>query len=145
MLDDHRRPDRTPRHGAARTAVGPDDLPVFQQWLDDPAIEHNVVRYIAQRSKHWPPHYSLLENRLTDATLPSISFGRHNCSQKWKIEPADRWTSTWGPAVAAWAAGQRVTKLIGHDASPADTRRCAHAEAMVSPLYDYRYPLREWG
>ena len=120
-------------------------LPLFQTWLDRHDIRHQIVRYVPQRFKHWPPYYSLLENCLTNATLPSISFGRHSCSQKWKIEPADRWTAQWPPAIAAWACGQRVTKLIGYDASPADTRRYAHAEGMVSDLYDYRYPLRDWG
>ena len=70
-------------------------LPVFQEWMDAHGVEHHIVRYVPQRFKHWPPYYSLLENCLTNATLPSISFGRHSCSQKWKIEPADRWTSTW--------------------------------------------------
>ncbi|MCW2338160.1 hypothetical protein M2337_002393 [Sphingobium sp. B2D3A] len=122
-----------------------DCLPVFQRWMDGRHIEHHVVRYIPKRFKHWPPYYSLLENCLTNATLPSISFRRHSCSQKWKIQPQDQWVANWEPAKAAWARGQKVIKLIGYDSSPADSRRYAHREGHVSDLYDYHYPLREWG
>src|SRR3546814_18408028 len=31
------------------------------------------------------------------------------------------------------------------DASPADTRRYAHASTIESDLFECRYPLREWG
>ena len=100
--------------------------------------------YEPKRFKHWPPYTSLLENCLTNATLPSISFGRHQCSLKWKVEPADRWTSQWQPATDAWARGDRVKKLIGYDASPADDRRYAHVADRHDPLYEYQYPLRNW-
>lgn len=118
--------------------------PIFQRWMDRHHIEHHVVRYVPKRFKHWPPYFSLLENCLTNATLPSISFGRHSCSQKWKIQPQDQWVNSWSPAQEIWARGGRVVKLIGYDNSPADSRRYAHREGHVSDLYDYRYPLREW-
>lgn len=119
-------------------------LPIFQKWMNDHGIEHHVVRYVPKRFKHWPPYFTLLENCLTNATLPSISFGRHSCSSKWKIQPQDQWVANWEPARAAWARGERVVKLIGYDSSPADTRRYAHREGHISSLYDYHYPLRDW-
>jgi hypothetical protein len=61
-------------------------LPIFQRWMDRRHIEHHVVRYVPKRFKHWPPYFSLLENCLTNATLPSISFGRHSCSLGLPIE-----------------------------------------------------------
>jgi len=61
-------------------------LPIFQRWMDRHHIEHHVVRYVPKRFKHWPPYFSLLENCLTNATLPSISFGRHSCSLGLPIE-----------------------------------------------------------
>ena len=120
-------------------------LPLFQQWMDERGIEHHVVRYTPRRFKNWPPYFTLLENCLTNATLPSISFGRHSCSQKWKIQPQDRWVSDWKPAQDCWRRGGKVLKLIGYDASPADSRRYAHREGHISERFDYRYPLREWG
>ena len=95
-------------------------LPIFQRWMDRHHIEHHVVRYVPKRFKHWPPYFSLLENCLTNATLPSISFGRHSCSQKWKIQPQDQWVNSWAPAQKIWAEGGKVVKLIGYDSSPAD-------------------------
>lgn len=120
-------------------------LPLFQQWMNAHGIENHVVRYVPQRFKHWPPYFTLLENCLTNATLPSISFGRHSCSQKWKIQPQDQWVAGWKLAQDCWRDGGKVVKLIGYDASPADSRRYAHREGHVSERFDYRYPLREWG
>ena len=107
-------------------------------------IPYEVVRYVPQRFKHWPPYYSILANVLTNATLPSISLGRHSCSLKWKVAPQDAFLRQWAPAQAAWKRGQKVIRLIGYDASPADTRRYAHASGLVDPLFECRYPLREW-
>lgn len=120
-------------------------LPIFQRWMDRHHIEHHVVRYVPKRFKHWPPYFTLLENCLTNATLPSISFGRHSCSAKWKIQPQDQWVAGWSRAREIWARGGKVVKLIGYDSSPADSRRYAHREGHVSDLYDHQYPLREWG
>src|SRR3546814_2047339 len=36
-------------------------------------------------------------------------------------------------------------RLIGYDASPADTRRYTNASTITSDLFECRYPLREWG
>lgn len=118
---------------------------LFSKWLADHGVPVTVVRYQPQRFKHWPPYASLSENCFTNATLPSISFGRHSCSQKWKIEPQDRWTETWEPAVACWAAGGKVRKLIGYDAGPRDSRRYAHAEGHRDDRFEYDYPLQRWG
>jgi len=113
-------------------------------WMAARHIPYEVVRYLPQRFKHWPPYYSILANVLTNATLPSISLGRHSCSLKWKIAPQDTFLKQWKPAKAAWARGQKVTRLIGYDVSPADSRRHAHASTLDDPLFACRYPLREW-
>jgi hypothetical protein len=120
-------------------------LELFRTWLADRGVRLEVVRYEPQRFKHWPPYRSLDENCFTNGTLPSISFGRHSCSQKWKIEPQDAWVEQWEPALACWATGGKVVKLIGYDAGPADSRCYAHAEGHADSRFDYRYPLREWG
>jgi len=113
-------------------------------WMEARGIAYEVVRYVPQRFKHWPPYYSILANVLTNATLSSISMGRHSCSLKWKVAPQDAFLRQWAPAKAAWARGQKVVRLIGYDASPADTRRYAHAAGLPDPLFECRYPLREW-
>lgn len=120
-------------------------VPLFRQWMNDHGVENHLVRYEPKRFRHWPPYYSLLENLLTNGTLPSITFNRHSCSAKWKIAPQDRWTENWPPALAAWGRGERVIKLIGYDCSPADNRRYAEREGHEDRRFHFRYPLREWG
>lgn len=120
-------------------------LELFRAWLAERGITLTVVRYEPKRFKHWPPYRTLDENCFTNGTLPSISFGRHSCSQKWKIEPQDAWTEAWEPALACWATGGRVVKLIGYDAGARDSKRYAHAEGHLDERFDYQYPLREWG
>ncbi|KEQ53758.1 hypothetical protein BV95_01974 [Sphingobium chlorophenolicum] len=118
---------------------------VMAAWMEARGIPYEVVRYVPRRFKHWPPYYSILSNVLTNATLPSISMGRHSCSLKWKVAPQDAFLKRWAPAQAAWARGQKVIRLIGYDASPADSRRYAHAATIDDPLFDCRCPLRDWG
>jgi hypothetical protein len=118
---------------------------MFYGWLRDRGVRCEIVRYEPKRFKHWPPYATLDENCFTNGTLPSISFGRHSCSQKWKIEPQDAFLETWEPAVACWAAGGKVRKLIGYNAGKADGRRYAHAEGHQDPRFEYEYPLRVWG
>ena len=114
-------------------------------WLRARGIRCETVRYEPRRFKHWPPYRTLDENCFTNGTLPSISFGRHSCSQKWKIEPQDRFVQSWEPAREWWARGGKVTKCIGYDAGDRDNKRYAHAEGHLDPRYQYEYPLREWG
>lgn len=120
-------------------------IPIFRDWMDAHGIANEMVRYRPKRFKHWPPYADLLENCLTNGTLPSIAFGRSVCSAKWKIAPQDAWTKAWPPARQAWARGQKVVRLIGFDCGPRDSQRFAHAEGLDSELFEYRYPLREWG
>lgn len=118
---------------------------IMAAWMAARGIPYEVVRYVPRRFKHWPPYYSILANVLTNATLPSISMGRHSCSLKWKVAPQDAFLKQWAPARAAWARGQKVIRLIGYDASPADSRRYAHAATIGDPLFDCQCPLRDWG
>jgi hypothetical protein len=120
-------------------------LDVIRPWMAARGIPFEIVRYQPRRFKHWPPYYSLLEMALTNATLPSKSLGGSSCSLKYKKAPQDAFLNTWQPAIDAWARGQKVTRLIGFDAGKRDTLRYTHAAKIDDPLYDYRYPLREWG
>lgn len=120
-------------------------IPVFRRWLDDHDIENHIVRYQPKRFKHWPPYATLLENLLTNGTLPSITFARHSCSLKWKVEPQHRYVKNWAPARECWARGEKCVKLIGYDAGPSDTRRYRKQEAITDDHYMIVCPLREWG
>ena len=41
------------------------------------------------------------------------------------------------PALDCWAAGGKVVRAIGFDASPADQRRSNHAGKIDDPLYSF--------
>lgn len=120
-------------------------IPLFRDWMDAHGVPNVVVEYKVTHCKHWPPYNDLLEACLTNGTLPSIAFGLHSCSARHKISPQDKWVKAWPPTLHAWARGRKVVRLIGYDCSPRDNKRYAHREGHASDLYDYRYPLREWG
>ena len=120
-------------------------IKMFSVLLQKRGICVVIVRYTPKNFKNWPPYRTLEENCLTNGTLPSKAFGFGSCSLKWKVAPQHTWLKSWAPARAVWAAGGRVVKLIGYDCSPADDKRYAEALLCTDPLYDYRYPLREWG
>lgn len=123
-----------------------DYLPVAQQWCRDNSFPPiTVVGYTPKDFKHWPPYHSLGENCLTNGTLPSLAFGFKSCSLKWKVEPQNKFCKKWAPAQQCWAAGGKVHKYIGYDASPKDRKRFAHAVGMEDPLYEYHYPLIDAG
>lgn len=119
-------------------------LDIIRPWMADHNIHYELVSYIPKRFKHWPPYFGILEMCLTNATLPSKSLGGSICSLKYKKAPQDAFLANWKPAKDAWARGQRVIRLIGYDAGPRDTQRANHARSIDDPLYDCRYPLREW-
>lgn len=124
-------------------AYGRDVMPAWLDRVGFPQIQ--VVTYQPQNFKNWPPYSSLEENCLTNSTLPSLAFGFKSCSQKWKIQPQDKWVAGWQPARDAWSAGEKVRKTIGYDAGPADLRRRNHAGSLEDDRYDYDYPLITWG
>ena len=123
-----------------------DYLPIIQAWLRKVGFPPvTVVENVVSDYKHWPKYSGLIENCLTNATLPSLAFGFKSCSLKTKVAPQNKFTDAWQPAINCWAAGNKVRKIIGYDASPKDRRRFAHAVGMQDPQYDYWYPLIDWG
>jgi hypothetical protein len=119
---------------------------LFQRWLESvgfPSI--TVVRYVPPRA----PYADLEGNCTSNETLPSLAFGHHSCSLKWKVAPQDKWLKTWPLAVQIWAAGGKVKKAIGYDASPADEKRARKTYRIGggknAHLVEYWYPLQEWG
>ena len=124
-------------------AYGRDVMTPWLQSVGFPPI--TTVSYLPKNFKNWPPYRSLEENCLTNSTLPSLAFGFKSCSQKWKIQPQDKWVAAMPEAQAAWFAGLKVCKAIGYDAGPKDIRRRNHAGSLEDARFSYRYPLIEWG
>jgi hypothetical protein len=125
-------------------------LPIINAYLQKHGFpEVHVVQYIPRNFKNWPPYYGLEQNCLTNGTLPSISFSFQfkSCSQKWKAAPQHKYIQNWDPARDWWAAGGKVKKIIGYDASPKDQKRVTYAcnAEVEDEHYEYWYPLQEWG
>ena len=83
--------------------------------------------------------------------LPSASYGRHSCADKWKIRPQQYFDRRWPPAVDAWKQGRKVIVAIGYDAGRRDGARTCNAMAFQAKSnldmrrYRYWHPLVEWG
>jgi hypothetical protein len=126
-------------------------LEIINEWLEYVGFPPvTVVRYVPQKFKHWPPYYTIEENCLTNGTLPSLAYGGHACSSKWKIQAQAKYLKTWAPAVQAWAAGVKVTKCIGFEASPHELRRTKRCSTFAVQDEDQTkttltFPLQDWG
>ncbi|MDB6032169.1 MAG: hypothetical protein JWM16_2507 [Verrucomicrobiales bacterium] len=126
--------------------------PIFDDWLESVGFPKSVsVRYQPKNYKHWPPYYSLLENCLTNVTLPSLAYGYHTCSAKWKITPINKYVYGLRWAQECWARGEKILKAIGFDDSPHEKRRAERGRQTFAIQNDERdkyelwFPLQDWG
>ena len=120
-------------------------LPIMQAWL-----ARNGMPPVTVIKRHSPRagDTSLHGECLRKSVLPSLAYGGHSCSLKWKVDPQWRYTQQffgWDRRKQSWPHGPTVTKLIGYDAGPRDSRRLANASGKWPPGHRYRYPLAEWG
>lgn len=111
-------------------------LAMFSDWLVSnglPAII--IVKKVRKNGEVLTLEQDLLEQ----GNLPSIVYGFKTCSQKYKIEPQDKWMNSNDQAKAAWANGEKVVKYIGYDAD--EERRAKNYE---DKKYTVKFPLIEW-
>ncbi len=126
-------------------------LPVLNTWCRKVGFpEVTVVRYRAKNFKHWPAYFTIEENILTNVALPSIAYGGHSCSSKWKIAPQDEFFESWAPAIASWAEGKKILRAVGFEDSPHEhkrAKRCATfaVQDMDAGRYEAIFPLQTWG
>lgn len=73
-------------------------------------------------------------------TLPSKAFGFKTCSQRYKIEPQQKFINKWKPALAAWADGKKVVQVLGYDADEPQ-----RIKEYSNDKFEHWYPLPEWG
>jgi hypothetical protein len=108
-------------------------IAVFKGWLG----RHSFPDlHVIQKDSMYE---SLEDNCLQKHMLPSLAYGLRSCSDKWKRQPQDKFVNHWEPAVECWQNGEKVTKIIGYDAS--EIRR---ARIPEDAKYRYWYPLIEW-
>ncbi|MGE5607865.1 MAG: hypothetical protein ACM359_01305 [Bacillota bacterium] len=123
-------------------------IPVLQAWLkahDFPPL--TVVRYEPVTA----PYRSLEGNAILNATLVSAAFNKGGCTHKTKIEPQNKWSKRWEPALRAWAEGQKVIKLIGFECDEmyrlkrADAQSHSGSTKWEREHFEPHCPLIEWG
>ena len=88
------------------------------------------------------PTVTLEDDCLNRKALPSIAYGFKTCSQRFKLQPQEKFVNKWQPARDVWARGEKVLRLVGYDAS--ESRRAEKAPEG-NKKYINRYPLIEWG
>ena len=113
-------------------------IDVIRAWLKRVGFPDLItVKYQPTRA----PYTTLEEKCFANETLPSLAFGGHSCSLIFKKDVQEKFLATYPPAVATWAAGEKVVVAIGYDCGPADSRR---SKIKDDERYTYRYFLQEW-
>lgn len=79
------------------------------------------------------PNVSLEEDCLKRNALPSIAYGFKSCSQRWKLQPQQKYLNSWKEK------GEHYTKAIGFDAG--EERRVRDSDDQLCTNI---YPLVEW-
>lgn len=104
----------------------------FSQWLK--SQKYPGVTVVKSSGK------TLEQDCLDRNALPSIAYGFKTCSQRWKLQPQDKFCNNDTVIREEWKNGRKITKLIGYDAG--EKRR---AKDYDDNKYEVRYPLIECG
>lgn len=80
------------------------------------------------------PGKTLEQDCLVRNALPSIAYGFKTCSQRWKMQPQQKFLNAWK------AKGEHYRKAIGYDAG--EERRMRDSDDKGCTNW---YPLIEWG
>ena len=71
--------------------------------------------------------------------LPSIAYGFKTCSQKYKIQPVDKYLNNYKEAKDIWNSGDKVIKFVGFDADESH-----RIKDFNDKKYEVKYPLVDW-
>jgi hypothetical protein len=110
---------------------------LFSKWCLDNGLPEIITVKKAGNGE------TLEEDCLRRNTLPSIAYGYKTCSQKYKIQPQDKFFNNLPEAKKIWKSGGKLTKFIGYDAT--EKHRIAKSKLREDKKYNYEYPLAEWG
>lgn len=109
---------------------------IFSEWL---VAQGYPPVQVLRRNKKDGSWESLEAECLRTKNLPSIAYGFKTCSQKFKIEPQDKWCNNDPVFRAEWKAGRKVRKLIGYDWD-----EFYRAKFYDDKKYVLEYPLIDW-
>lgn len=71
--------------------------------------------------------------------LPSLAYGFKTCSQRFKIDPQNKWRNNDPVCRAEWKAGRKVLTVVGYNWD-----EVWRAKFYDTPKYENWYPLIEW-
>lgn len=120
---------------------------VLAPWLEKvgfPAIA--TVR----RGEEIDPKRSLYFGSLQDEiertrTLPSMAYGMHKCSLKFKISPINKHLRRQLWCKGQWAQKKRITKVIGFNVDEPHRAKPEFGDAKEASQFVPYYPLFQWG
>ncbi|WP_298842228.1 hypothetical protein [uncultured Salinicola sp.] len=117
----------------------------FTQWMDQQGIPNARVQNYPKRIKPGVPMFDgLYEKCLAYSVLPGVALGYHTCAAWAKLTPQKNWYRSWETGQQAIREGTRIIQCVGFDAGPRDSVRYADREGYDDPMFEMRYPLREW-
>ncbi|MBX3218896.1 MAG: phosphoadenosine phosphosulfate reductase [Labilithrix sp.] len=126
-------------------------LSVFHKWLTKKGYP-GITR--VQRTNQYGTAITLEAECHRTKDLPSIVFGGKTCSDKFKVQPSQKFMNSFPDAREAWAREEKVIKIIGYHRGEQrradralDNLRHPKTEAAERELekYELRFPLIEWG
>lgn len=82
---------------------------------------------------------TLEQDCLDRKALPSIAYGFKSCSQRWKLQPQNKYMNNLSEAKEIWASGDRITKYIGYDYGESH-----RVKDYSDDKYEVVFPLVEW-
>ena len=99
------------------------------------------IKRLKRKVKSKFSNETLEQECLRRKCLPSLAYGWKTCSQKYKVEPQDKYIRSHEKAKAVWADGGKVIKYIGFDAG--EMRRSIGSQSKCGK-FRLEYPLIEW-
>lgn len=114
-------------------------LPLVADWLARHGVTFETVKYKVTRtnSVQWD---SLEQECLERGQLPSLAYGWHKCSAKWKVKPQMQRLETWRQENGI-ADDVVIQKAIGFRVGEERRRK----EHIQDPGTRKVFPLQEWG
>lgn len=121
---------------------------VFSEWCDSVGFPRPTVIDRISEGAHNPRAWrleTLRDECMRIGSLPSIAYGFKKCSAKYKGDTSRWWIARQPWALAEWAAGRRIAKVIGYDAGEPGRVRAAFQNPWENQRMVPWYPLYDGG
>jgi len=117
-----------------------DFINAFNEWLCGKGLPEITT---VQKSLHGEP-YTLEQFCLRYGKMPSVVYGRKQCSVEFKIEPMEKFCNKHEPFTEAWKRGEKVSRYTGYDAGEKRRIEANGDKYNSDKKYLYYFPLMDW-